>query len=210
MRARTTRAARRSRTLACMSVTAVLWTAGTAYAGSARDYLNAPVDSWLLNYNAGYTTSLTPEDGTDHGSRRSRQRARPIGRAHPNHGLLGPHRRLLARFAVCAHRHQRRPVPRQHERRFRCRLPLADEHFRRTGADARAVPVLRAPDVLELSSPGDDADWILPAELSDQSERESLDDLANRQFQLHARSRLDLARNLCRPGAFSPTTAITS
>jgi Transposase, Mutator family/Putative MetA-pathway of phenol degradation len=48
-----------------MSVAALLSTAGTAYAGSARDYLNAPVDSWLLNYNAGYTTSLTPEDGTD-------------------------------------------------------------------------------------------------------------------------------------------------
>jgi hypothetical protein len=37
----------------------------TARAGSARDYLNAPVDTWLLNYNAGHTTSVTPEDGTD-------------------------------------------------------------------------------------------------------------------------------------------------
>ena len=43
---------------------AILWSAA-AYAGSARDYLNAPVDTWLLNYNASYTTSLTPEDGTD-------------------------------------------------------------------------------------------------------------------------------------------------
>jgi outer membrane putative beta-barrel porin/alpha-amylase len=48
-----------------MSVAAVLSTGVTARAGSARDYLNAPVDSWLLNYNAGYTTSVTPEDGTD-------------------------------------------------------------------------------------------------------------------------------------------------
>jgi hypothetical protein len=48
-----------------MSVAAVLWTDETALAGSARDYLNAPVDTWLLNYNAGYTTSLTPEDGAD-------------------------------------------------------------------------------------------------------------------------------------------------
>ena len=48
-----------------MGVAAVLWTAEIAHAGSARDYLNAPVDSWLLNYNAGYTTSLTPEDGAD-------------------------------------------------------------------------------------------------------------------------------------------------
>jgi hypothetical protein len=44
---------------------AVLWTSVAAYAGSARDYLNAPVDTWLLNYNAGYTTSVTPEDDTD-------------------------------------------------------------------------------------------------------------------------------------------------
>ena len=36
-----------------------------AAAGSARDYLNAPVDSWLVSYGAGYTTSVTPEDGTD-------------------------------------------------------------------------------------------------------------------------------------------------
>jgi hypothetical protein len=48
-----------------MSGAAVLWAAEAAHAGSARDYLNAPVDSWLLNYNAGYTNSLTPEDGTD-------------------------------------------------------------------------------------------------------------------------------------------------
>ena len=52
-------------TLASVGVTALLWPGMTAYAGSARDYLNAPVDTWLLNYNAGYTTSVTPEDGTD-------------------------------------------------------------------------------------------------------------------------------------------------
>jgi len=40
-----------------------------AYAGSARDYLSAPVDSWLVMYNAGYATSVTPEDGTDISSR---------------------------------------------------------------------------------------------------------------------------------------------
>ena len=55
----------RLKTFVCMSVAAVLWTAEAADAGSARDYLNAPVDTWLLNYNAGRTTSLTPEDGTD-------------------------------------------------------------------------------------------------------------------------------------------------
>ena len=52
-------------TLASVGVTVLLWPGMTAYAGSARDYLNAPVDTWLLNYNAGYTTSVTPEDGTD-------------------------------------------------------------------------------------------------------------------------------------------------
>src|ERR1700733_1515442 len=65
MRPRSTRQAKRCKTLVLMGVAANLWTAATAQAGSARDYLNAPVDTWLLNYNAGYTTSVTPEDGTD-------------------------------------------------------------------------------------------------------------------------------------------------
>jgi hypothetical protein len=34
-------------------------------AGSARDYLNAPIDSWLAFYNFAYSTSVTPEDGLD-------------------------------------------------------------------------------------------------------------------------------------------------
>ena len=38
---------------------------GTGLAGSARDYLNAPIDSWLTFYNVGYSTSVTPEDGMD-------------------------------------------------------------------------------------------------------------------------------------------------
>jgi hypothetical protein len=36
-----------------------------AAAGSARDYLNAPIDTWLTFYNAGYATAVTPEDGMD-------------------------------------------------------------------------------------------------------------------------------------------------
>jgi hypothetical protein len=36
-----------------------------ARAGSARDYLSAPIDSWLAFYNAAYATSVTPEDGLD-------------------------------------------------------------------------------------------------------------------------------------------------
>jgi hypothetical protein len=65
MRARSTGPAKRLRALASASVAAVLWSGVVVHAGSARDYLNAPVDTWLLNYNAGYTTSVTPEDGTD-------------------------------------------------------------------------------------------------------------------------------------------------
>ena len=65
MRARSRRPGKRWRTLASMGVAADLLTAESARAGSARDYLNAPVDTWLLNYNAGFTTAVTPEDGTD-------------------------------------------------------------------------------------------------------------------------------------------------
>jgi hypothetical protein len=50
--------------LASLVVAAILWP-GIARGGSARDYLNAPVDTWLLTLNASYTTSVTPEDGTD-------------------------------------------------------------------------------------------------------------------------------------------------
>jgi hypothetical protein len=38
---------------------------GVASAGSARDYLNAPIDTWLTFYNFGYSTLVTPEDGMD-------------------------------------------------------------------------------------------------------------------------------------------------
>jgi Putative MetA-pathway of phenol degradation len=51
---------------------AVLYVVGAALslpsdvlAGSARDYLNAPIDSWLGFYNVGYAASVTPEDGLD-------------------------------------------------------------------------------------------------------------------------------------------------
>lgn len=38
---------------------------GMGWAGSARDYLNAPIDNWLALYNTGYAASVTPEDGLD-------------------------------------------------------------------------------------------------------------------------------------------------
>ena len=57
--------AKRLTMLASAGAAASLWATVAAYAGSARDYLNAPVDTWLLNYSANYSTSVTPEDGTD-------------------------------------------------------------------------------------------------------------------------------------------------
>ena len=44
---------------------AALSCASDVLAGSARDYLNAPIDSWFAFYNAGYAASVTPEDGLD-------------------------------------------------------------------------------------------------------------------------------------------------
>lgn len=37
----------------------------SAFAGSARDYLNTPIDSWFAFYNFGYSASVTPEGGLD-------------------------------------------------------------------------------------------------------------------------------------------------
>lgn len=49
----------------CVTEAALCLPGGHALAGSARDYLNAPVDSWFAFYNAGYAASVTPEDGLD-------------------------------------------------------------------------------------------------------------------------------------------------
>jgi len=48
-----------------LGVAGALALSTAASAGSARDYLNAPVDSWLAVYNTGYTSAVTPEDGAD-------------------------------------------------------------------------------------------------------------------------------------------------
>jgi hypothetical protein len=48
-----------------LSVAGSLALSTIARGGSARDYLNAPVDTWMASYGAGYTSSVTPEDGTD-------------------------------------------------------------------------------------------------------------------------------------------------
>ena len=54
-------------TLLCVAAAPLFST--IAWAGSARDCLNAPMDSWLITYNASYSASVTPEDGTDISSR---------------------------------------------------------------------------------------------------------------------------------------------
>jgi hypothetical protein len=54
--------AKRSRspvTLLC--VAAAPWFSTIAYAGSARDYLNAPVDSWFTTYDASYWRPFRPK-----------------------------------------------------------------------------------------------------------------------------------------------------
>ena len=57
---------RRARLTAGLCVVgAGLCSPSNVWAGSARDYLNAPIDSWLAFYNAGYAASVTPEDGLD-------------------------------------------------------------------------------------------------------------------------------------------------
>jgi hypothetical protein len=54
---------------ALLCVAASLSFSTIARCGSARDYLNAPIDSWLTTYNASYSVSVTPEDGMDISSR---------------------------------------------------------------------------------------------------------------------------------------------
>jgi hypothetical protein len=43
----------------------ILCTPNPTRAGSARDYLNAPIDSWFGFYNTGHAASVTPEEGFD-------------------------------------------------------------------------------------------------------------------------------------------------
>lgn len=63
MRPRFERARLAAGALCAVAATAAL--PASVWAGSARDYLNAPIDSWLAFYNAGYIASVTPEDGLD-------------------------------------------------------------------------------------------------------------------------------------------------
>ncbi len=49
----------------CITASVSPLSSSNVLAGSARDYLNAPIDSWLASYNAGYAALVTPEDGLD-------------------------------------------------------------------------------------------------------------------------------------------------
>src|SRR5271165_1615488 len=70
-----------------------------ACAGSARDYLNAPIDSWLTTYNAIYSASVTPEDGTDISSLlvQTSSDSQLL-----SHGILGPHYEGIAHDRTAA------------------------------------------------------------------------------------------------------------
>lgn len=45
------------------TVSAMMLLAPPAFAGKARDYLNAPVNTWVTFYNLGFSNSVAPVDG---------------------------------------------------------------------------------------------------------------------------------------------------
>jgi hypothetical protein len=117
-----------------------------ASAGSARDYLNAPVDSWLTLYNAASSTSVTPEDGTDISSRNRSDvfsRSVVMTRTMDLWGRTGGFSVVLP-YAVV--RNKLKLASSQRKWPFRYRLSLANEHLRRPRADARAVPLVHPRD----------------------------------------------------------------
>ena len=108
-----------------------------ARAGSARDYLNAPVDTWLAIYNASYTSAVTPEDGTDTvPAIRSNVFAQSLvlTRIMDYWGRTGGVSIVLPYAFLDTSAGPFRAV---RERRVGYRLSVADEHIRRTGADPR-------------------------------------------------------------------------
>jgi hypothetical protein len=163
-----------------------------ARAGSARDYLNPPVDTWLAIYNASYTGAVTPEDGTDTvpGTRSNVfAQSLVLTRIMDYWGRTGGVSIVLPYAFLDT---SAGPFPRVRERRVGYRLSVADEHIRRTRADPRAVSVVHSADVLELSFAGNDAARHLQSDLADQPKRKPLDGLSDGQFQLYAGRGLDV------------------
>jgi hypothetical protein len=122
-----------------------------AFAGSARDYLNAPVDAWMITYNAGYVTSVTPEDGTDITSR-TVSKALLQSVVLTRTGLLGPCGRTLDYPALRHREYELQRLSGKHEWRVGCRIPVANKPFRRPCAHARTIPRLCPADILEFPS----------------------------------------------------------
>ena len=191
------RPAKGLRGLTSMGIAAVLWSGVAAHAGSARDYLNAPVDTWLLNYNAGYTTSVTPEDGTDtipaFGPTCSLNRWSLRALWTTGAAPAASRSFCLTRSSTPARVSFRASTNGVSDVGFLWQMnifggpALTREQFR----------ILHSANVLELSFVGDDAAWILPAKLSDQPEpanRWMISPTVN--FRLHARSRLELDRDV--------------
>jgi len=164
-----------------------------AFAGSARDYLNAPVDAWLVMYNAGYVTSVTPEDGTDISSRtvsnaflQSVVLTRTMdfwGRA-GGLSIVLPY--AVANTSSSAFQGSTNGVS-------DVALLWQINIF---GGPARAIPLVCPADIFELPSLHRNAARHLRSDFADQSEREPLDGLADDQLQLYAGPRLDMDRDL--------------
>src|SRR6185437_6146670 len=127
---------------------AALTSPGSAWAGSARDYLNAPIDSWLGFYNAGYSASVTR-------ARRKlahpHQRGFAIARSDADLGFRGPHGGRVDRAALPLRGIDLWLEQRHGPRGFRRWLPFSHEHLRRIRAEPRGVRQFRAANLLELS-----------------------------------------------------------
>ena len=210
MRARSARPANRFSRLAHLCVAASFWPGSTAHAGSARDYLNAPVDTWLLNYNASYTTSLTPEDGTDTiPGIRSNVFAQSVvlTRIMDYWGRTGG-LSLVLPYALIdtsagpfrASSNGMSDVGFLWQMNIFGGPALTREEFH------SFVPQTFSSFHLLVTTPN----WNLSAELADQSQREPMDGLADCQSQLYAGPRLELDSRPTSQGDFSPTTTTIS
>ena len=85
---------------ALFGITALTQMAAMAQGRSARDYLNAPVDTWLTTANSVYSTSVTPEDGMDISSRiRTNVFSQTI--IYPDYGFWRTQRRNIRHIPLC-------------------------------------------------------------------------------------------------------------
>ncbi len=104
-------------------------------AGSARDYLNAPIDTWLTFYNLGYSTLVTPEEGMDVTSSVTFERPFAVDCRYADDGLSGVARRNLGDLSLSATKREFGRLCHLESRNFGYRFPSAGEHIRWAGAD---------------------------------------------------------------------------